>query len=301
VAWGVLVALTLVLLTPGVALADQENYYLGPEGVPQAQMMMNPLGGEMPNYDRGRDVEPGLLLERTTLGLAEDDAARHQQWLIDLSGQRLAGFPSMVVWSAAAGFEAGKHGVFTLYVLDCDRSGANCERLGSRSVAVDTGAGGDWVESVVGLSELDHTFGEGRNLAVRLVVPSASDTDMMFAYGYAAHRSRLTIHSERPAPSGTQTAQLSAPAPVDFAMDLPTTAAAEAAPIVAMAAPSEDVPEEAGSIWPWLITLALSTAGLVAVGALLMATLTKPGRHQQSNEPVRVKSDGLSRVGSSEL
>jgi hypothetical protein len=300
VAWGVLVALTLVLLTPGVALADQENYYLGPEGVPQAQMMMNPLGGEMPNYDRGRDVEPGLLLERTTLGLAEEDAARHQQWLIDLSGQRVAGFPSMVVWSAAAGFEAGKHGVFTLYVLDCDRSGASCERLGSRSVAVDTGAGGEWVESVVDLSEIDHTFGDGRNLAVRLVVPSASDTDMMFAYGYAANRSRLTIHSERPAASVTATAQLSAPAPVDFAAETPDTGAA-VAPVVATAAPSEDVPEETGSIWPWLITLALSTAGLVAVGALLMATLTKPGRHQQSNEQVRVKSDGLSRVGSSEL
>jgi hypothetical protein len=300
VAWGVLVALILVLLTPGVALADQENYYLGPEGVPQAQMMMNPLGGEMPNYDRGRDVEPGLLLERTTLGLAEDDAARHQQWLIDLSGQRLAGFPSMVVWSAAAGFEAGKHGVFTLYVLDCDRSGASCERLGSRSVAVDTGAGGEWVESVVDLSELDHTFGEGRNLAVRLVVPSASDTDMMFAYGYAAHRSRLTIHSERPETAASTTAPLSAPLPVDFAADTPDTGAA-VAPVVAAAVATDDVPAQGPSIWPWLITLALSTAGLVAVGALLMATLTKPGRHQQPNEPGRPKSDGLSRVGSPEL
>ena len=62
VTWGVLVALALVLLTPGIALAEQENYYLGPDGVPQAQLMMNPLGGEMPNFDRGRDVEPGLLL-----------------------------------------------------------------------------------------------------------------------------------------------------------------------------------------------------------------------------------------------
>jgi hypothetical protein len=290
VAWGVLVALTLVLLTPGVALAEQENYYLGPEGVPQAQMMMNPLGGEMPNYDRGRDVEPGLLLERTTLGLAEVDAARHQQWLIDLSGQRVSGFPSMVVWSAAAGFEAGKHGVFTLYVLDCDRSGANCERLGSRSMAVYTGAGGDWVESVVDLGELDHTFGEGRNLAVRLVVPSASETDMMFAYGYAAHRSRLTIHSERPSVSATPGAPLSGPAPVDFAADLPTTAA-EAAPVVAMAAPSEEAP--ASSIWPWLMTLALSTAGLVAVGWVLMATLTKPGRHASAGNVAR---DRRSRV-----
>ena len=133
VTWGVLVALALVLLTPGIALAEQENYYLGPDGVPQAQLMMNPLGGEMPNFDRGRDVEPGLLLERTSLGLAEDDPTRHQQWLMDFTGQRLVGFPSMVVWSAADGFEPGVHGVFTLYVLDCDGSGADCRRLASRS------------------------------------------------------------------------------------------------------------------------------------------------------------------------
>ena len=32
VKWGVLVALLLVFLAPGVALAEQENYYLGPDG-----------------------------------------------------------------------------------------------------------------------------------------------------------------------------------------------------------------------------------------------------------------------------
>ena len=279
VTWGVLVALALVLLTPGIALAEQENYYLGPDGVPQAQLMMNPLGGEMPNFDRGRDVEPGLLLERTSLGLAEDDPTRHQQWLMDFTGQRLVGFPSMVVWSAADGFEPGVHGVFTLYVLDCDGSGADCRRLASRSASVDVGPGGEWVETIVQLSELDHTFGEGRHLAIRIVVPSASETDMMFAYGYAAHRSRLTIHSERPE-AEVEMAAVLAPAPVDFSAT-PPASSAEPAPTVVEATPV--VQETAVSVWPWLITLALSTAGLVAVGSLLISTLGTTGRHRRQD------------------
>lgn len=293
VAWGVLVALTWILLTPAVALAEQENFYLGPDGVPQAQMMLNPLGGEMPNYDLGRDVEPGLLLERTTLGLAEKDATRYQQWLMDLSGERLSGYPSMVVWSAADGFEAGRHGAFTIYLLDCDRSGGDCERLASRSASVDSGSEGTWVETIVGFSELDHAFGEGRHLTVRIVVGSASDTDLMFAYGYAAHRSRLTMHSERPEPTAAMLSATSLPAPADFAAEPPTItgdAVADSGEAVVVSVPEEEEPT--ASIWPWLITLALSTAGLVAVGGALMATLTKPGRHQQPKEPVRVESGG---------
>jgi hypothetical protein len=293
VAWGVLIALTLVLLVPGVALADQENYYLGPDGVPQAQLMLNPLGGEMPNYDRGRDVEPGLLLHRSTRGLTEDDPTRYQQWQMDLSGQRLVGYPSMVVWSAADGFEAGQHGVFTVYILDCDASGGDCERLGSRTATMDSGAGGAWVETIVDFSSLDHTFGQGRNLAVRIVVPSASEADLMFAYGYTTQRSRLTMHSDKPETViDGSAAGPSMPSPADLVGASPhaSTAVAEAAaapsePAFTEPASSETAPET--SFWPWLITLALSTAGLVGVGLSLMSSLTPPDRHQHPGAPAR--------------
>jgi hypothetical protein len=281
VAWAVLVALTLVLLVPGVALAEQENYYLGPDGVPQAQLMLNPLGGEMPNYDRGRDVEPGLLLQRSTGGLTQDDATRYQQWQMDLSGQRLAGYPSMVVWSAADGFEAGQHGVFTVYILDCNASGDDCDRLGSRAATMDSGAGGTWVETIVDFSALDHTFGEGRNLAVRIVVPFASETDLMFAYGYTAQRSRLTMHSEKPETVADGRAEgLSMPSPANFvaASTIASQTLAETGP--APTEPASIEPDPETSFWPWLITLALSTAGLVGVGLALMSSLTGPGRHQ---------------------
>lgn len=274
VKWGVLVALVLVLLVPGVAFAEQENYYLGPDGVPRAQLMFNPLGGEMPNYDRGRDVEPGLFLEPSSRGLQEDDPARYQHWQIDASGQLLTGFPSMVVWSAADMFQAGKTGVYTVFLLDCDSSGTDCENLGSKVATMDSGFGASWIETTLDFPAIDHRFGDGRHLGVRIVVSSASETDMIFAYGYAAQRSRLTIHSEQPVrtvDTTTAPAALVAPA-ADFAAEpgtLPDGLPVDAAPIAT------------SSIWPWLITLVISTVSLVSVGALLMASLTKPGRHER--------------------
>lgn len=279
VKWGVLVALTLVLLTPGVALAEQENYYLGPDGVPRAQLMLNPLGGEMPNYDRGRDVEPGLLLQRSSRGLAEDDAARFQHWQIDASGQRLTGFPSMVVWSAADMFEGEKHGVFTVYLLDCEDTGTVCENLGSKVATIDTGPGGTWVETMVDFPALDHRFGEGRYLGVRIVVSSASEADLIFAYGYAAQRSRLTLHGEQPVRvlERTVSATPLTRGAADFGAAVATTATPEVP--VAVAPPAEP-----GSFLPWLTTMVMSTVGLASVGGLLLASLGKPGRHEAPRE-----------------
>jgi hypothetical protein len=301
VAWGVLVALTLVLLTPAVALAEQENFYLGPDGVPRGQLMLNPLGGEMPNYDRGRGVEPGLLLQKSTLGLAEEDAARYQQWQMDLSGQRLVGYPSMVLWSAADGFEGGRQGVFTIYLLDCDASGGDCDRLGLKAGAMDSGEGGTWIETIVDFPEIDHTFGQGRTLAVRVVVPSTSETDLMFAYGYTAQRSRLTIHSEMP--EWVTDAAVS-PAPADYGATSPIASASgdepASAPAAAAAetpAPTEAVAVEAPattSFWPWLITFAVSTSALVALGFVLMSSLARSGRHQHPGA-TRLEEGGQSR------
>ncbi len=292
VKWGVLIALTLVLLAPGVALAEQENYYLGPDGVPRAQLMFNPLGGEMPNYDRGRDVEPGLLLQRSSRGLEEDDAARFQHWQIDTGGQRLTGYPSMAVWSAADMFEAGKHGVFTVYLLDCDITGSDCDNLGSKVATVDSGAGATWIETTLDFPALDHQFGEGRHLGVRIVVSTASETDMIFAYGYASQRSRLTIHSEQPARAVESTV---AAAPVtagaaDFAAVPPALQVTPTDPVVV------DAPVATASFWPWLTTLVVSTVGLVAVGGLLLASLTKPGRHERRQDGEHPPARQTSRI-----
>jgi hypothetical protein len=292
VKWGVLVALTLVFLAPGVALAEQENYYLGPDGVPRAQLMFNPLGGEMPNYDRGRDVEPGLLLQRSSRGLEEDDEARFQHWQIETSGQRLQGYPTMVVWSAADMFEAGRQDVFTVYLLDCDTRGSDCDNLGSKAATIDSGTGATWIETTVDFPALDHQFGEGRHLGVRIVVSSASETDMIFAYGYASQRSRLTIHSEQPV-RAVGTAAAAAPitaGAADFAAMPPAVTVEPTDPVVV------DAPAATASFWPWLTTLLVSTVGLVAVGGLLLGSLTKPGRHERGQDGEHPSTRQTSRI-----
>ena len=40
-------------------------------------------------------------------------------------------------------------------------------------------------------------------------------------------------------------------------------------------------PTAAVSVWPWVLTLLVSTVALVALGALLMSSLTRPGRHER--------------------
>lgn len=268
-----LLVLILVVVAPLTAVAaEQESYYLGPDGVPFGTLLLNPLGGEMPNYDKGRDVEPGLLLERSELGLNEDDAAKFQHWQTAASGERLTGYPVLKIWGAADRFESGKLGVFSVFLLDCNSSGTDCEEISSGEGTIDSGRGATWTEAVVDFPEVDHRFEERRYLGVRIVVSARSETDLMLAYGYTEHRSRLTIYAEAPArPVETSVAAAATPAE-----DVVIAATPPSAP----ALPDVETPH-APSVWPWLLTLLVSTVALVVLGALLMSSLTRPGRHER--------------------
>lgn len=271
VAWGVLVALTLVLIAQSVSAAEQQTFYLGPDGIPKAPLLLNPRGGEMPNYDPGRDVEPGLFLERSDRGLEEDEETRYQHWQIEAGGELLVGYPSLVIWSAGDRFAPGKRGVFRVFLLDCDSSGTNCTEIESVLETMDSGRGAAWVESTLDFQAVDHRFGEGRYLGLRIVVSAASETDMIFAYGNTSKRSRLTIYPEQPIRPVETTVAAERPF-----VDRPASMAQQSAdmePVVQG--------EEVVAVGPWLITLLLSTVALVALGALLMSSLTKPGRHER--------------------
>lgn len=279
-------ALTLVILTPVVAVAsEQETFYLGPEGVPQGELLLNPRSGELPNYDKGRDVKPGLLLERSDLGVAERDETKYQHWQRDAGGERLTGYPSLVIWGAAARFEPRKVGSFDVFLLDCNATATDCNEIGSGEATIDSGRGDTWIEALIDFPEIDHRFAEHRYLGVRVVVAADSETDMMFAYGNTAQRSRLTFSPEPPR------------RPAETAVAAPTTSVAE---VVAAAVPSVEpapAPTEGPQVspvpaWPWLVTLVVSTVTLVAIGALLMSSLTKPGRHERLHGGEHVAGTG---------
>jgi len=271
-----LVAMVLALFVPVASAAEQKTFYLGPDDLPIASLVNSPRGGEMPNFDLGRDTQPGLLLQRSVGVLDEDDETRFQQWQVAISDERLVGYPSVVIWSAPADFDPEMGGEFSVKLLDCSQRGDACAVLSEADVTIERGAGADWVESNVALDEIDHEFGNSRSLAIRVVVSETSESDMMFAYGYPKHRSRLTISTEPPT-GDLEVAALAAPAPfADAASDVERTRRLLSPPVSASASTG---PGE--SISQWVVPLGLSTVLLTALGSVLVSRLVRPGRHEQ--------------------
>lgn len=196
-----LAVLGTVLVAPAASSASETaTFYLGADGVPIGSLTTQVQGGVMPNLDMGRDVHPGLRLERSELGAGEALGTRFQQWQRDMDGGRLTGHPSVVIWAATAGFDPETAGSFTVFLLDCPPFGHRCSELGRASAEVARGAGDAWAEHVLALPRVDHQFGKDRHLAVKVVAEAGSEADLMIAYGYPSHRSRLTI-SDHSAPA----------------------------------------------------------------------------------------------------
>ncbi len=268
----VAIAFTFFAPAAGAATAEQETRYLGTDGFPRASLVPNPAGGELTNFDRGRDVEPGLFLERSARGLAETDEARFQHWQADVDGRRIVGYPLLVIWAAPSRFDPNVTADFEAFLLDCNRTGSECAEIDSGEATVAAGSE-EWSEVSVEFDAIDHDFDEGRHLGVRVVVSESSESDLMLAYGYPAQRSRLTIYSDPPLvePVTTTAAPITMSAQVNSELMRRGNAVPEA-PV------TESVPQ--GSSWSWLTTMVLSSLALAGLGAALVRTLTRPGRHE---------------------
>lgn len=285
----IVAVLWLGVLTPVSAADDSETFFLGPEGVPVGSLIGTPHGGQMPNYDRGRDLQPGLFLEKSDLGLLEVDEARYQHWQAEMTGRHLVGYPTFVVWSAAAAFESDLTGVFSVYVLDCPGSAVGCTELVSQEITVPPGESGAWTETTVALPQIDHAFADSRHLGIRIVVSESSDTDMMFAYGYPKYRSRLIISAE-PAPVVSEAIA----APSESVPNAPLQRVKPLRPTVIEVGGQGDI----NSLTPWLATLTASTVILVMLGVILVFTLSPHGRRERTR-PGSPRSNGRRTVVSS--
>lgn len=291
-ALAVLAATAILLPMLPAAAADIETFFFSPDGAPRAPMIMTPRGGDLPNLDLGRDIEPGLLLRRSDLGAAESDPARFQEWSLDFAGERLVGFPRMVLWSAAPHFEADHLGSYTAYLLDCPATTTGCQELGEATAVVATGT--DWSESTLYFPEQDVAFAAGHSLVVRVVVDPGSETDLMFAYGYPKYRSRLVVSDEAPAElmeAAAAAAHPQSPPPVDGRRG--RSAVAEVTSSMATPPPSATTP--GAEFQGWLATMAITTIGLVLLGAGFTVTLVpRRGRHALG----AIRSAGRRRAGS---
>jgi hypothetical protein len=209
------------------------------------------------------------------LGLAEVEETRFQQWQIEMSGEQVLGYPSVVIWSAPADFIRGAEGVFSVFILDCSQSGGPCAELGAAEVTVDY-EGGAWAESSIDFPEIDHRFEQGRYLALRIVVSDRSDSDLMLAYGYPKQRSRLTISGEPPVLLAETTVRFESESPADTTMNLERMRQ-----LTSLQSFLGGDPDDRGTVWLWAVPLALSTLVLIGLGAFLLSGLTKPGKHER--------------------
>ena len=183
--------------TPAV-LADTV-LHLGADGTPVASLEPSaPIATALANHDPGRDTFPGLVVARGGDGISETDPILYQQWMTAPGTVTLDGPTSLEFWAAMREFGAGKRGVVNAYLLDCDPTGTSCVEIadGSRDI-LDWSAGwGSWSPHAIGFGRVTYTVPDGRSLAVRVVVGSDSDDDMMFAYDTADFPSRVTDGAE---------------------------------------------------------------------------------------------------------
>lgn len=149
------------------------------------------------NYDTNRDSAPGLLLAKSGVGLEETDSVMIQKWeLTTTEPLTLSGTARLRLWSAMTGFDVTKNGSVSVGLYDCDGNGQNCSSIAASTVSTTTGWSGgsaDWVAKDWDLGVITRSVDAGRTLQVRLVVDSASEGDMIFAYDTTTYPTELTV------------------------------------------------------------------------------------------------------------
>jgi hypothetical protein len=92
-------------------------------------------------------------------------------------------------------FALNKRGVVSAFLLDCPSSGTGCTTFGSATLDQANWSGGSstWVSKELNFGTVSRTIASGRLLRVKIVVTSAADDSMWFAYDTTAYPSRLTI------------------------------------------------------------------------------------------------------------
>ncbi len=184
-----------MLALPLGALAQTSDVaYLNAAGVPRAGFDTAAPTGALVNLDPHRDEDLGLLLLRTSGGSGETDPTKHQLWSGSQNIIPLQGAASLVLTAAMADFSSTAGGRLNAYLQDCKSNLKSCSTISSASVSRQPwSTGGSWATVTFGFGQVDHQFGAGRKLVVRVTVDGASDGDMRIAYNAAAYQSRLIV------------------------------------------------------------------------------------------------------------
>jgi len=176
--------------------------YLLATGVPSSTLSNTAASATtLLNYDSGRDAFAGLLIQKGAENAAVSDPVKYQRWL---SGSSVvhSGSLELRFWSAMKDFNNSKKGVVTAYLRDCNSSGIDCVAtpLAVKTLTVSPWSGGSstWVQKTLSFGDVNLNLGSTRRLELKLIVDSASDDDMWFAYGTTTFNTVLASATPSP-------------------------------------------------------------------------------------------------------
>jgi hypothetical protein len=270
-----------------VQAGEADTFYLTSDGVPRASLSeTTPAHGDLPNFDPGRDIKPGLLIERSPIGMLEEDEARFQHWQTDLDGYSLSGVPVLVLWAAVAEFDITKTGVYTAYLLDCPEWGYGCQAFAATENVFQADPGETWVETKIRFDEVEYEIEEGRALAVRIVVSWDSDDDLLLAYDRLNFRSRLMFTTPELAPplEPEPMSEVLAGSTVAETPEVDGEIAADTIPPVDMDAAFSAEAKFSSSPWGWLTILAVSMLLLGSISYALLRRLRNSEEREYRSE-----------------
>ena len=258
---------------------DANTFYLKSDDVPIASLEARPpKNGDLTNFDPGRDISPGLLLERTANGVAETDEAKFQHWQTEVGALTVSGIPTLVLWASLEDFDPTKVGVFTAYLLDCPSWGYDCIAVVAAEHTFQLRPTDVWVETMITFPEVEYEIPEDRALGIKIVVSTKSENDLLFAYDRLSYRSRLVFTSEPLVAAASGEAQ--DVAPLDDPAPDPELAVVEK-PVPEVVETAARPPSDEGMIpvWEWLIALGVSTLMLAVLAVFLLKSMFSRGIH----------------------
>lgn len=157
--------------------------------VSQAVLPMDsklPTAATQYNYDTDRDLDPGLVLDKTNLGLIESDPTKFQVWRSGVLTTTLpiTGTVLIDIWAAMQNYSTGLVGAVTVFLRDYDPSGPSHVEITNGTVfARDWQEGsGDFVERMALVLGTNYTLLVGHELEAWVVVDNESGQAMWLTY-----------------------------------------------------------------------------------------------------------------------
>ncbi|HEX4818453.1 MAG TPA: hypothetical protein VFV66_37425 [Nonomuraea sp.] len=183
------------------------RYYLHDDPTPpssdqasQAGLAMDgtaPVATRLFDYDTDHGAAPGRTIARGGSGPAETDLTRYQDWRgpTVVVPQTVSGTVVVELWTAMAGFEAGRAGDLRVHLRDRDTVLGTTTEIATAAVSAADwqGAVSGWVKRRADIVVAGHTLVVGHQLELKVTVPAASGGDLWLAYDTTLYRSRVTL------------------------------------------------------------------------------------------------------------